>query len=370
MRGQGLTTSESQTVCAGSWLRLNIGRAIIRRAPDCAFVDINSFLGLFDLAKAVAFAQRLGPIGLGHGVVGHGRGIAGPAEASARVLTGEFGKPILGSLLGDAHGCGTTVAGERRPRRPKERNDGNQTSWLSAVPQRPGGLVYGDVRIDPLFAVPDPGRVRARVSRLNLAPARPAYPSPGPDADRDCRLRGPARGGFGRGDPAGRRGVVFARREALARRGGNDGHDPYRRPGKAQRQGRRLDGKGDRRTISGRFKGRIDAAFETVSFIIKALPMATWTSDELNKIGGADELRITSLRRDGTLRKPVIIWVVRVGDHIYVRSAYGPTVAWLRGAKVRHEGRVIAGGVEKDVAFQDGDAAVNDQIDDAYLKQV
>jgi hypothetical protein len=94
--------------------------------------------------------------------------------------------------------------------------------------------------------------------------------------------------------------------------------------------------------------------------------MATWTSDELNGIGGADELKITSLRRDGTLRKPVIIWVVRVGDDIYVRSAYGPTVAWLRGAKVRHEGRIIAGGVEKDVAFQDADAAVNDQIDDAY----
>ena len=94
--------------------------------------------------------------------------------------------------------------------------------------------------------------------------------------------------------------------------------------------------------------------------------MATWTSDELNRIGGADELKITSLRRDGTLRNPVIIWIVRVGDDIYVRSAYGPTVAWLRGTKVRHEGRIIAGGVEKDVAFQDADAAVNDQIDDAY----
>ena len=39
-----------------------------------------------------------------------------------------------------------------------------------------------------------------------------------------------------------------------------------------------------------------------------------WTSDELTKIGTAEELRIASLRRDGTLRKPVIIWVVRVGD--------------------------------------------------------
>jgi hypothetical protein len=91
-----------------------------------------------------------------------------------------------------------------------------------------------------------------------------------------------------------------------------------------------------------------------------------WTSDELNKIGGAEELRIASLRRDGTLRKPVIIWVVRVGDDIYVRSAYGPNVGCLRGAKVRNEGRIIAGGVEKDVTFEDADAAMNDQIDDVY----
>jgi hypothetical protein len=91
-----------------------------------------------------------------------------------------------------------------------------------------------------------------------------------------------------------------------------------------------------------------------------------WTSDELTKIGAAGELRIASLRRDGTLRKPVIIWSVRVGDDIYARSAYGPNVAWLRGVKIRHEGHISAGGVEKDVAFQDADAAINDQLDDVY----
>jgi hypothetical protein len=80
----------------------------------------------------------------------------------------------------------------------------------------------------------------------------------------------------------------------------------------------------------------------------------------------AEELRIASLRRDGTLRKPVIIWSVRVGDDIYVRSAYGPEVAWLRGVKTRHEGRIIAGGVEKEATFEAADAAVNDQVDDVY----
>lgn len=58
--------------------------------------------------------------------------------------------------------------------------------------------------------------------------------------------------------------------------------------------------------------------------------MTTWTSNELNKIGTAEELQIASLRRDGTLRKPVIIWVVRLGDDLYVRSVNGRTSAWFQ----------------------------------------
>jgi hypothetical protein len=60
--------------------------------------------------------------------------------------------------------------------------------------------------------------------------------------------------------------------------------------------------------------------------------MTAWTSDELEKIGAAEELRIASLRRDGTLRNPVTIWVVRHGDDIYVRSLNGRGSSWFRGA--------------------------------------
>lgn len=91
-----------------------------------------------------------------------------------------------------------------------------------------------------------------------------------------------------------------------------------------------------------------------------------WTSDELDQIGGADELAIASVRRDGTFRKPVIIWVVRVGSDVYVRSAYGRGAGWFRGVQVRHEGRIDAGGVRKDVLFEDADPAASDQIDAAY----
>ncbi len=94
--------------------------------------------------------------------------------------------------------------------------------------------------------------------------------------------------------------------------------------------------------------------------------MTGWTSDELTKIEAADELEVASIRRDGTLRNPVTIWVVRLGDDLYVRSVNGRTGAWFRGTQVRNEGRIRAGGVEKDVTFVDADDGINDQIDDAY----
>ena len=60
--------------------------------------------------------------------------------------------------------------------------------------------------------------------------------------------------------------------------------------------------------------------------------MSTWTSDELDRIGGAEELELASVRRDGTLRKPVTIWVARHGDDLYVRSVYGGS-SWFRGVE-------------------------------------
>jgi hypothetical protein len=95
--------------------------------------------------------------------------------------------------------------------------------------------------------------------------------------------------------------------------------------------------------------------------------MTTWTSDELNKIGRAEELEIASVRHDGTLRHPVTIWVVRLGDDLYVRSYRGRGGSWFRGTQVRHAGRIRAGGVEKDVTFvEETDPGMHDQIDAAY----
>ena len=98
--------------------------------------------------------------------------------------------------------------------------------------------------------------------------------------------------------------------------------------------------------------------------------MSTWTSDELNKIGESEELQIASLRHDGTLRKPVIIWVVRLDNDLYVRCVNGREGAWFRGVLTRYKGHIWAGGIEKDVTFvEESDPGINERIDEAYLSK-
>jgi hypothetical protein len=93
---------------------------------------------------------------------------------------------------------------------------------------------------------------------------------------------------------------------------------------------------------------------------------AAWTADELDRIGGAEELQIAARRRDGSLRRPVPIWVVRVGDELYVRSWRGAGGSWYRTARATHEGHISAGGVDRDVLLAEVGADVDDAIDAAY----
>jgi hypothetical protein len=71
------------------------------------------------------------------------------------------------------------------------------------------------------------------------------------------------------------------------------------------------------------------------------------------------------VRRDGTLRSTVTMWVVRHGDDLFVRSVKGRGSSWFRGAQTRHEAHIQAGGVNKDVTLVETDE-VGDELDAAY----
>ena len=80
--------------------------------------------------------------------------------------------------------------------------------------------------------------------------------------------------------------------------------------------------------------------------------MIAWSPDELSRIGRAPELEIASRRTDGSLRPFITIWVVRAGDDLYVRSAYGYDNPWFQRALRSGEGRIRADGAERDVTFE------------------
>ena len=94
--------------------------------------------------------------------------------------------------------------------------------------------------------------------------------------------------------------------------------------------------------------------------------MATWPQNELGRIGAAEEIGLASRRPDGSLRPYVTMWVVRAGDDLYVRSAYGPDNPWYRRATASGTGRIRASGIERDVSFAQAAPGVQDDIDAAY----
>jgi hypothetical protein len=94
--------------------------------------------------------------------------------------------------------------------------------------------------------------------------------------------------------------------------------------------------------------------------------MSSWTSEELARIGDAEELDIAPHRPDGALRPFVTIWVVRAGGDLYVRSIHGRSGTWIRRALAAGEGRIRAGGVERDVAFEEAGPEVQGSVTAAY----
>lgn len=95
--------------------------------------------------------------------------------------------------------------------------------------------------------------------------------------------------------------------------------------------------------------------------------MTTWTQDELTKIDTEEMLDLSAEMADGSMPKTVSIWVVKVGDSLYVRSYTGADGRWYEPAAETHRGRVTAGGVTKNVELVPiDDESIKRAVDEAY----
>ena len=64
-----------------------------------------------------------------------------------------------------------------------------------------------------------------------------------------------------------------------------------------------------------------------------------WTADELATINDTGEVDVATRRQDGSLRTARIVWIVRHGDAMYVRSVNGTSAAWYQGVQTPPRGR-------------------------------
>jgi hypothetical protein len=90
------------------------------------------------------------------------------------------------------------------------------------------------------------------------------------------------------------------------------------------------------------------------------------SAEALHHLAEVEEIRIGVRRPDGSTRS-IPIWVVKVGDDIYVRSVRGPKGGWYRRLRANPEGEVRDGEHRHPVhAEAVTDAGTLDQVTRAY----
>jgi hypothetical protein len=95
--------------------------------------------------------------------------------------------------------------------------------------------------------------------------------------------------------------------------------------------------------------------------------MSTWDPADLRAIANAREIHIATVRPDGSTRTPLPIWVVRVGDELFVRSYHGPEGSWFRQVAAHPYARLRAAGREILVRLVPAEMPSPAGVDDAYV---
>lgn len=94
--------------------------------------------------------------------------------------------------------------------------------------------------------------------------------------------------------------------------------------------------------------------------------MTPWDAATAVELTAPEEVEVVTRRRDGTLRRPRIIWDVAVGERVFIRSTNGPEADWYRWALAAGRGQLIARGTAHDVCFVPAENADLPAVDAAY----
>ena len=94
--------------------------------------------------------------------------------------------------------------------------------------------------------------------------------------------------------------------------------------------------------------------------------MSTWEPATHAALTAPEEVQISTRRKDGSLRRPRIIWVVPVGERVFIRSTNGRGADWFRWALATGGGRLAVGGSAYDVELREAAEDDLDAVDAAY----
>jgi hypothetical protein len=77
-----------------------------------------------------------------------------------------------------------------------------------------------------------------------------------------------------------------------------------------------------------------------------------WTDSELAALERTEEISLSTRRTDGTLHRPVTIWIGASDGQVYVRSGNGVGGSWYRQAIATGQGQLKAANLSVDVHFE------------------
>jgi len=93
--------------------------------------------------------------------------------------------------------------------------------------------------------------------------------------------------------------------------------------------------------------------------------MSGCSDEQLRRLDKADELKLASYGQDRSLRPFTTVWVVRLRNGVYLRSAGGPNRPWYKHSMAGGSGRIKSERLDAEAQFESAVLDVSEEIDAA-----